>query len=107
MNIIENEKEFKVQVVATGFSKEEAKVSVNNDEIQISLVHKDEKKEKSAENYLRHEFSMQSYNQSFIIPDDVETDKISASLENGILSVVLPKQEKKLNANLSRQIAIC
>lgn len=104
MNVVENEKEYRVEFTAAGFKKEEASVSLENDQLLISLQQKNEKE--SSENFLRREFIQRDYRQSFVLPDDVDREKISASLDNGILTVLLPKQERK-PVESARQIAIC
>ena len=56
---------------------------------------KDEKREGR---YLRREFSYSKFQQTMILPDDVDKEKISAQVENGVLNINLPKfteQEKE------------
>ncbi len=113
-NIIENDKQFQIQVQASGFAKEEASISLSGDRIEISLLHKEENnkdntpsKDSNGERYIRHEFISRNYKQSYVIPEDVDREKITASLENGILNVTLPKLELKQEENLVRQISIC
>ena len=58
-------------------------------------INKDEKKEGR---YLRREFSYSKFQQTMILPDDVDKEKISAQVENGVLNINLPKfteQEKE------------
>ncbi|MBO7138576.1 MAG: Hsp20/alpha crystallin family protein, partial [Bacteroidaceae bacterium] len=55
---------------------------------------------------LRREFSYSNYEQSYTLPDDVERDKISAKVEDGILTVTMPKMEKE-QKNLSKAIEVC
>ena len=98
VNIIENEKDFQIEVAAPGMSKEDFKVRLENDnELVISL----EKK-----NYLRREFSYASYKQAFIIPDEVEAEGINASMVDGVLKITLPKKEVTVKTPASRQIEI-
>lgn len=92
INVIEKEKEYDVEVAAPGLTKDDFKVSLNEDdnlEIAIEKEAKDEKKEDGK--YLRREFFYSQFHQELILPDDVDKEKISASVNNGVLSVVLPK----------------
>ena len=60
------------------------------------MEHKDEDKK---HHYLRREFSYSNYEQNYTLPDDVDKTGIAAKVENGILTVTLPKvkkEEKKL-----------
>ena len=98
VNIIENEKDYQIEVAAPGMSKEDFKVRLENDnELVISL----EKK-----NYLRREFSYASFKQSFIIPDEVEAEGIGAAMVDGVLKITLPKKEVTVKTPASRQSEI-
>jgi len=44
---------------------------------------------------LRREFSYSNYEQNYVLPDDVVRDKISAKVEDGILTITMPKTEQK------------
>lgn len=104
MNVVENDKEYRVEITAPGFCKQDASISVDNDRLLVSLEHKAESE--PSEKYIRREFVQRNYSQSFILPEDVDQKKISAAMENGILSVILPKQEAK-PAEAARQITVC
>ena len=108
VNISESEKEYQVEIAAPGISREDFKVRLeNDDELVIALEKKEEKKEEGQKKtYLRREFSHVSYHQTFIIPEDVDVEKISASMNDGVLSVVLPKKEVTVKTPASRQIEI-
>ena len=116
INIIENEKDFRVELAVPGTTKEDFKVNVNADnELVISLEKRSEKEEKEGDKdkkeghrgtYLRREFSYTSFQQSFSLPDDVDRQKISAKVENGVLTIDLPKKEVTPTAPVAHQIEI-
>lgn len=111
VNIKESEKDYDIQIAAPGMTKEDFKISINEyNELVISLEksEKEEKKqdEKKNESWIRKEFSYSSYSQSFVIPDNIEEDKISAKMENGVLNIILPKKEIVETAPVSKQIEI-
>ena len=108
VNVIENEKDYTLELAAPGMTKDDFSVRLENDnELVISLQKKEEKKEEQAKNYLRREFSYASYQRTFLIPDEVDIDAIAASMTDGVLSVTLPKKEPVTKAPASRQISIC
>lgn len=96
-NVIEGEKEFKIELAAPGMKKDEFKVEINNGQLTISSEKKDEKEEKG-KNYTRQEFSYRSFTRSFLLPENVNAEKINAKYDDGILKLTLPKKEgtKKL-----------
>ena len=63
------------------------------------------KEEDKSARYLRREFSYSKFEQTLILPDDVEKDKIVARVEHGVLTVELPKQVQE-QVKVSRQIEI-
>ncbi|MBQ3723791.1 MAG: Hsp20/alpha crystallin family protein [Bacteroidales bacterium] len=107
VNILENEKDYEVEIAAPGMTKDDFKVRVENDnELVISLEKKEEHKEGKKKNYLRREFSYASYHQTFIIPEEVEVGKIAAAMNDGVLTITLPKKEEVTRTPVSRQIEI-
>jgi len=104
VNIKENEKDFELEVAAPGMEKKDFKVNVENNTLVISAEKKEEKKEKN-DNYSRKEFSYESFERSFTLPQDlVDDNKISAKYENGILKINIPKKAEK--TKLSKTISI-
>ncbi|MBR0025218.1 MAG: Hsp20/alpha crystallin family protein [Muribaculaceae bacterium] len=94
INVIEKKDEYDVELAAPGMTKEDFKVSLDEDHNLV--VELDKKVEKTEENketghYLRREFSYTKFHQTLLLPDDVNRDNISATVENGVLKVVLPK----------------
>jgi HSP20 family protein len=94
VNIKETENEFEVEMAAPGMTKDDFKLELNNNVLTISSEKQSESNSDEGKNITRREFSYQSFSRSFTLPVIVETDKISAKYENGILRVNIPKKEE-------------
>lgn len=107
INVKESDKGYTVELAAPGMKKEDFAVHINDDgNLTIKMESHDEHKEEDSNTrYLRHEFSYSKYEQTLILPDDVDKDKISAKVEHGVLTVSLPKMVET-KAKLARQINI-
>lgn len=95
INVIEKSNEYDVELAAPGMTKEDFKVTLDEEEnLVVDLEKKTEKKEgeKEDEHYLRREFSYTKFHQTLLLPDDVDREKIAASVDNGVLKVILPKK---------------
>ncbi len=94
VNVKETDDDFIIELAAPGMNKKDFKISFNNNVLTISSELKDEKEE-SDDNYTRKEFSYQSFQRSFTVPENiVNGEKISAKYNEGILNIVLPKREE-------------
>lgn len=94
VNVQENDNDFRVEMAAPGMKKNDFKIELDNDMLTISseVSHEDEHEEKGK--YSRKEFSYQSFQRSFRLPETVEADKIKARYEDGILKLLIPKREE-------------
>ena len=108
VNVKESETAYTMELAAPGIKKEFCRVNINEDgNLAIAIENKCEHKhEDKSHHYLRREFSYSNYEQSYTLPDDVERDKISAKVEDGILTVTMPKMEKEVK-KLSKAIEVC
>ncbi len=105
VNVKETEDEYILEVAAPGMSKKDFKVNFQKNVLTISSEKEEEKKEKE-DNYTRREFCYQSFQRSFTVPaSDVDSDKITACYDDGILSVKLPKREE-IKPKPAREIKI-
>jgi len=102
VNIIENEKDFVLELAAPGKTKKDFKISLENQLLTISSEAKEEKEEEK-KNYTRREFVFSSFSRSFTLPKNILHDQVAADYKDGILRITLPKKEE---AKLSREIAI-
>lgn len=93
INVIESEKDYKVEVAAPGMTKEDFNVRIDEDNNLVITMEKkvENKEEKREQRYLRREFSYSKFQQTMILPDDVDKEKIVAGVDNGVLTIDLPK----------------
>ena len=107
INVIENEKDYKVEVAAPGMNKEDFNIHLNeNQELVITVEKNTQNEQKEEKKYLRREFSYTKFQQAFQLPDNVDKEKIGAKVENGVLEITLPKLPPEDKARINRIIAI-
>ena len=112
VNVIETDKEYKVEIAAPGLTRDDFKIDINEDnELTVSMEKKVEKNEESEKEgkkhtYLRREFSYSSFRQRMILPDNVNVDNIDAKMENGVLTIDIPKKTEEEKRKNMRQIDI-
>jgi HSP20 family protein len=105
VNVKETAEDYTMEVAVPGLKKEWVRVNIDNEgnlklAIENKFEHKEENKDgkKSDEkhvHYLRREFSYSNYEQTYVLPDDVDRNKISAKVADGVLTVVIPKEVKE------------
>jgi HSP20 family protein len=94
VNIKENADEYKVEVAAPGFDKNDFKLELDHETLTISSEKKVENETKEGERFTKREFSYQSFSRTFTLPQTADGDRIQASYDNGILTVSIPKKEE-------------
>lgn len=99
IDVYQTAKAIMVKSTIAGVKPEDIDISINNDMLTIRGKRQMDTKIKE-ENYLYRECYWGSFSRSIILPVEVEADKIDAALENGVLTVTLPK------AKVSKQISI-
>ncbi len=93
VNVVENEENFRIELAAPGLTREAFKINVHEDVLTISSENKGENEEQK-ENYTRREFNYTTFKRSFNLPETVDSDRITATYNAGILNVNLPKKEE-------------
>lgn len=95
INIKETNENYEVEVAAPGLDKKDFNVSLDNNMLTISCTKSVSKEDKGEnENYTRREFSYQSFQRSFELPNVVDEDRINAHYDNGLLHLTIPKKEE-------------
>ena len=113
VNVKESDKAFTMEVAAPGLKKELCKVNINNEgNLVVKIENKTEHEDKSCKDecekfhYVRREFSYSNYEQTYILPDEVDKEHISAKVEDGVLTVELPKLAPEPEKKMDRVIEI-
>lgn len=92
-NIVENKNEFRVELSVPGFNKDEFNVEVDKNVLVISAKQESKQEEKD-EKFIRQEFKSSSFSRSFVLPDSVDMEQISAEYNDGVLKLSIPKLNK-------------
>lgn len=103
VNIVERKDAFHLDLLAPGFSKEDLKLSFENDQLTISAEKKNEQLAEG-ERWTRREFGRSAFKRSFRLPENTSVEGIKAEYANGVLSVSIPKSEPVKPA--AKEIAI-
>lgn len=102
VDIAESKQAYEIAMAVPGMKKSDFKIDLNEGRITISGERKFEEK-KEEKNFHSVESHYGSFSRSFYLPDNIKEDKVEASYTDGILKIVVPKDEKK---ELSRTVQI-
>jgi len=94
VDLFENDKSYEIHLSVPGMSKDDFKIDIKENLLTISGERKFEKKT-DEKNYRSIETQYGSFVRSFNLPDHVDATKISAEYKDGLLELVVPKDEKK------------
>ena len=108
VNVKEDAKAYTMELAVPGIKKEFCRVNINADgNLEVAIENKlEHKEENKKEHFLRREFSYSNYQQTYVLPDDIEKDHIAAKVDNGVLTITLPKFTKEEVKLIQRQINI-
>ena len=108
INVKETEHDYTVELAAAAMKKDDFNINIDADgNLHIKMEKKNEKKdEDKKEHYLRREFSYTKFQQSLYLPDNVDKEKITANVANGVLTIELPKYSQEEKAKINRVIEI-
>ena len=104
VNIYETADEYLVELNAPGRKKEDFQIKVENGMLRIGYENKEEKTVEGKKT-IRREFTYKSFQRSFQLDENIETDAIVAKYESGVLQIALPKKAdvKEKSKNISIQ----
>ncbi|MFA5623234.1 MAG: Hsp20/alpha crystallin family protein [Candidatus Dojkabacteria bacterium] len=93
-DIWEEDNKIFVKMPMPGLKKEDVKITVNGDILSVEGKSKEDKEEKDGKKYLLRSSQSYSYSQRFSLPSTVESSKVEAKMEDGVLSITLPKAKE-------------
>ena len=100
INVMENDKEYKLELAAPGMCKDYFIIHINKDgNLVIEMEKKNcgckgKEEDKKECKYLRKEFSYSKFSQTLLLPENIDKEQIEAQVHNGVLKVIIPKLEK-------------
>jgi len=94
VNVVESDKAYVVEAELPGVSKENVKISVDGNKVTLEAEVKRETDRSEGEKVVYSERSIQKFARSFTLKSDVDDTRTTAKLENGILTLTLPKKEE-------------
>ena len=108
VNVKETGSEYTIEFAIPGIKKEFCRVNLNDEgNLEVTIENKMEHKaEDKKEHYLRREFNYSNYQQTYVLPEDVEKEQIAAKVDNGVLTITMPKQHKNEHRQAQRKIEI-
>jgi len=99
VDVYQTSSEIVVESAVAGIDPDDLDINVTNDSISIKGRRRKEKEVKD-EDYLYQECYWGKFSRSVILPQEVDPDKASVTFKNGILTVRLPKLEKRKSKKL-------
>jgi HSP20 family protein len=101
VNISESGDRYHIELAAPGLKKQDFKISVDHDQLSISV---EQQAEQNDRKYNKREYSYTSFVRSFTLPELADQDRIEAAYEDGVLKIDVAKKEEA--KTVSRQIEL-
>ena len=104
LNIVETEKEYIVEIAAPGVTKDDFCVTVDkHDQLIVTVENRNNNEERDKKGkFLRREFSYSQFQQTLILPENVNKDDIRATQDTGVLTITIPKNHATVAAEPKR-----
>ncbi len=94
VNIVEHDNQFVMDLAAPGLEKNDFQIQVEQDHLVITAEKKLEKEETEKGKFTRREFNYSAFRRSFFLDEKINREGITASYENGVLRITLPKKDE-------------
>ena len=93
VNITQSETGYELEIIAPGFTKDDFKIQLEKNLLTVSAEKKEEEENQTGKQ-IRKEFKFQSFKRSFTVDEKIDTEKVEAKYENGILLITLANKEE-------------
>jgi HSP20 family protein len=103
LNVVETEKSYEIEAELPGVKKEDVKVAIENQRVTIEGEARREEQQREGENLLYTERSARKFVRSFMLPSEVDDANAQARMENGVLTLSLPKKQASAAKRLTVQ----
>lgn len=97
VNILASDTEYKIELAAPGLTKEDFQINLKKDTLSVWAEKKNAETE-AKKDYTRKEFDYFSFARSFVLPESVDGEKITAEYVNGILNITIGKKDEAQSA---------
>ena len=107
INVLETPDAYQLELAAPGMTKADFDIHLDEEgDLVIKMEKKGSENEQKKGHYVRREFSYTKFQQTMLLPDDTNREAISAKVEDGVLTVNLPKVKKVEVEKAQKQITI-
>ena len=107
INVLETPDAYQLELAAPGMTKADFDIHLDEEgDLVIKMEKKGCENEQKKGHYVRREFSYTKFQQTMLLPDDTDREAISAKVEDGVLTVNLPKVKKVEVEKAKKQIII-
>lgn len=102
VNVSETESSYCVQLAAPGLKKDDFEIDLAEGNLTISANKGHETTASTGKKITRREYSFSQFKRTFSLPSHVNTDKVVAKYEDGILEIILPFINKEIQAEIRK-----
>ena len=107
INVLETPDAYQLELAAPGMTKADFDIHLDEEgDLVINMEKKSSENEKQKSHYVRREFSYTKFQQTMLLPEDTDREAIAAKVENGVLTVNLPKIKKIEVEKARKQITV-
>ena len=105
INVLETPEQYQLELAAPGMTKADFDIHLDEEgDLVIKMEKKQEEQHKG--HFVRREFSYTKFQQTMLLPDDTNREAINAKVENGVLTVTMPKVKKVEVEKARKQITV-